>query len=154
MVTGLRGSALLTGYRGQPAVDVDGLVQVLHRVSRLVEDMPEVAELDCNPVIVTREASSWWTPVCGSTPMRPARWWRTPATCANTAVTRPPWAGQRLGLGSRAPAATAWPRLMPPSLAGTPRMQEHPEASPLQTFCCPFGSAGHSGTRRPTRQPW
>jgi len=53
MVTGLRGSALLTGYRGKPGVDVDGLVQVLHRVSRLAEDMPEVAELDCNPVIAT-----------------------------------------------------------------------------------------------------
>ena len=53
MVTGLRGSALLTGYRGNPAVDVDGLVQVLHKVSRLAEDLPEVAELDCNPVIAT-----------------------------------------------------------------------------------------------------
>jgi acetyl coenzyme A synthetase (ADP forming)-like protein len=53
MVTGLRGSALLGGYRGSPGVDKDGLVQVLHRVSRLVEDMPEVAELDCNPVIAT-----------------------------------------------------------------------------------------------------
>ncbi len=53
MVNGLRGSALLTGYRGKPGVDVDGLVDVLHRVSRLVEDMPEVAELDCNPVIAT-----------------------------------------------------------------------------------------------------
>ena len=28
-------------------------MQVLHRVSRLVEEMPEVAELDCNPVIAT-----------------------------------------------------------------------------------------------------
>ena len=51
MVNGLRGSALLRGYRGRPAVDMEGLVQVLHRVSRLAEDLPEVAELDCNPVI-------------------------------------------------------------------------------------------------------
>ena len=58
MVTGLRGSALLTGYRGKPAVDIDGLVQVLHRVSRLAEDMPEVAELDCNPVIATARGSA------------------------------------------------------------------------------------------------
>jgi acetyl coenzyme A synthetase (ADP forming)-like protein len=57
MVTGLRGSRLLTGYRGMPAVDIDGLVQVLHRVSRLVEDLPEVAELDCNPVIVTEHGA-------------------------------------------------------------------------------------------------
>jgi acyl-CoA synthetase (NDP forming)/GNAT superfamily N-acetyltransferase len=53
MVTGLRGSALLSGYRGSPGVDIDGLVHVLHRVSRLAEDMPEVLELDCNPVIAT-----------------------------------------------------------------------------------------------------
>jgi acetyl coenzyme A synthetase (ADP forming)-like protein len=53
MLTGLRGSALLTGYRGRPAVDLEALAQVLHRVSRLAEDLPEVAELDCNPVIAT-----------------------------------------------------------------------------------------------------
>ncbi|HTT91372.1 MAG TPA: acetate--CoA ligase family protein, partial [Acidimicrobiales bacterium] len=57
MVTGLRGSALLSGYRGRPPVDVDSLVQVLHRVSRLVEEMPEVAELDCNPVIATPDGA-------------------------------------------------------------------------------------------------
>ena len=57
MVTGLRGSKLLTGFRGMPPVDIDGLVQVLLRVSRLVEDMPEVAELDCNPVIVTEHGA-------------------------------------------------------------------------------------------------
>jgi hypothetical protein len=34
-------------------VDVDSLVQVLHRISRVVEELPEVAELDCNPVIAT-----------------------------------------------------------------------------------------------------
>jgi len=55
MVNGLKGSALLKGYRGHPAVDVDGLVDVLHRISQLAEDLPEVAELDCNPVIATPE---------------------------------------------------------------------------------------------------
>jgi acyl-CoA synthetase (NDP forming) len=57
MVTGLKGSRLLTGYRGKPAVDVDGLVDILHRVGRLAEDMPEVAELDCNPVIATPQGA-------------------------------------------------------------------------------------------------
>ncbi|HYA44956.1 MAG TPA: acetate--CoA ligase family protein, partial [Acidimicrobiales bacterium] len=55
MVAGLRGSRLLSGYRGRPAVDMEGLMGVLHRVSRLAEDMPEVAEIDCNPVIATAE---------------------------------------------------------------------------------------------------
>jgi acetate---CoA ligase (ADP-forming) len=53
MVAGLRGSALLENYRGRPGVDIEALVDVLHRVSRLVEDVPEIAELDCNPVIAT-----------------------------------------------------------------------------------------------------
>ena len=53
MVAGLRGSALLEDYRGRPGVDIEALVDVLHRVSRLVEDVPEIAELDCNPVIAT-----------------------------------------------------------------------------------------------------
>ncbi len=53
MLGGLRGSALLTGYRGRPAADLEALAGALHRVSRLVEDMPEVAELDCNPVVAT-----------------------------------------------------------------------------------------------------
>jgi acetyl coenzyme A synthetase (ADP forming)-like protein len=53
MVNGLRGSRLLKGYRGRPGVAIDALVDVLHRVSRLVEDVPEIAELDCNPVVAT-----------------------------------------------------------------------------------------------------
>jgi acetyl coenzyme A synthetase (ADP forming)-like protein len=57
MVTGLRGSKLLLGYRGRPAVDVEGLVQVLYRVSRLAEDLPEVVELDCNPVIAAPQGA-------------------------------------------------------------------------------------------------
>jgi acetyl coenzyme A synthetase (ADP forming)-like protein len=53
MLSGLRGSALLRGYRGQEAVDLDALAGILHRVSRLAEDLPEVVELDCNPVMAT-----------------------------------------------------------------------------------------------------
>ena len=53
MLGGLRGSPLLTGWRGSRPVDTDALAQVLHRVSRLVVDLPEVVELDCNPVIAT-----------------------------------------------------------------------------------------------------
>jgi acyl-CoA synthetase (NDP forming) len=34
-------------------VAIDALIDVLHRVSRLVEDVPEIAELDCNPVVAT-----------------------------------------------------------------------------------------------------
>ena len=42
---------LVAGFRGAPAADVGALVDLLHRLSRLAEDLPEVAELDLNPVI-------------------------------------------------------------------------------------------------------
>ncbi|HET7857330.1 MAG TPA: GNAT family N-acetyltransferase [Gaiellaceae bacterium] len=42
---------LVAGYRGAPAVDSDALEDLLHRLSRLGEDLPEVAELDLNPVL-------------------------------------------------------------------------------------------------------
>jgi acyl-CoA synthetase (NDP forming)/RimJ/RimL family protein N-acetyltransferase len=51
LITGLRAARLLDGYRGQPAADIDALADVLLRVSRLADDLPEVAELDLNPVL-------------------------------------------------------------------------------------------------------
>ena len=51
MISGLRAAPLLTGHRGSPAVDTAGLADILLRVSRLAVDLPEVAELDLNPVI-------------------------------------------------------------------------------------------------------
>ena len=46
MLSAIRGAALLTGYRGAPPVDREGLVDMLLRTSRLVESAPEIAELD------------------------------------------------------------------------------------------------------------
>jgi acyl-CoA synthetase (NDP forming) len=50
MVSGIRGSRLFLGYRGHPAADVTALEDLLLRVSRLVEEVPEISELDLNPV--------------------------------------------------------------------------------------------------------
>jgi acyl-CoA synthetase (NDP forming)/GNAT superfamily N-acetyltransferase len=47
----LRAAPLLTGYRGTPAMDTDALEQLLLRVAQLAEDLPEVLELDLNPVV-------------------------------------------------------------------------------------------------------
>ncbi|HEU4910445.1 MAG TPA: GNAT family N-acetyltransferase [Actinomycetes bacterium] len=49
----LRAAPLLRGYRGAPAVDVSAVEQLLLRVSALAQDVPELAELDLNPVIVS-----------------------------------------------------------------------------------------------------
>jgi acyl-CoA synthetase (NDP forming) len=53
LVRSLRGSPLLFGYRGRPQVDVEALEDLIHRVARLAEGVPEVAEMDLNPVIVS-----------------------------------------------------------------------------------------------------
>ena len=53
MVLGLRATPLLRGYRGSPPVDIDALVDVVLRLGQLAEDLPEIAEVDCNPVIAT-----------------------------------------------------------------------------------------------------
>lgn len=47
----LRAAPLLTGYRGKPGVDTGALEDLLLRVGRLAEDIPEIAELDLNPVL-------------------------------------------------------------------------------------------------------
>jgi acyl-CoA synthetase (NDP forming)/GNAT superfamily N-acetyltransferase len=50
----LRTWPLLAGYRGTAPADVEALEEVTARLGRLVEEVPEVAELDLNPVVVTR----------------------------------------------------------------------------------------------------
>jgi acetyl coenzyme A synthetase (ADP forming)-like protein len=57
LVRSLRGSPLLFGYRGRPEVDVGALEELLLRVGRLAEDVPEVAEMDLNPVVVTADGA-------------------------------------------------------------------------------------------------
>jgi len=52
MVAELRTAPLLAGYRGEPAHDVGALVQAILRVGAMVEDLPQIAELDLNPIVV------------------------------------------------------------------------------------------------------
>ena len=58
MLTSLRGYPLLTGYRGAPPVDVEAFKTLLFRVSAMVEAVPEIDELDLNPVFVRRRGVS------------------------------------------------------------------------------------------------
>ena len=45
----------LQGIRGQKAIDLDALETVLVRFSQLVSDLPEVAEIDINPMLASAE---------------------------------------------------------------------------------------------------
>jgi acetyl coenzyme A synthetase (ADP forming)-like protein len=52
MVQRLRSATLLAGFRGSPPADRPAFEDVLVRLSALAEDLPQVRELDCNPVMV------------------------------------------------------------------------------------------------------
>ena len=52
MLRTLRTSVLLDGYRGAPPGDREALIGVVMRVSALVDSIPELQELDLNPVKV------------------------------------------------------------------------------------------------------
>ena len=54
LIHGVHAAPLLFGHRGTPPVDTAALTGMLLRISRLAEDLPEVAELDLNPVIATQ----------------------------------------------------------------------------------------------------
>jgi len=47
----LRSAPLLTGYRGSEPADTAAVEDLLLRIGRLAEEVPEVAELDLNPVL-------------------------------------------------------------------------------------------------------
>jgi len=53
MLSELRSFPLLNGYRGSAAFDIAALEDVLLRISALAEDQACIAEVDCNPVIVS-----------------------------------------------------------------------------------------------------
>src|SRR5829696_402239 len=58
LVAGPRAAPLLSGYRGSEPVDTDALRDLLLRVSRLAEDLPEVLALELNPVLVAGKGLS------------------------------------------------------------------------------------------------
>jgi len=57
MLRSLRSYRLLTGYRQSPPLDVAAFAELLHRVGVMVEDIPEIAELDLNPVFVRQHGT-------------------------------------------------------------------------------------------------
>ena len=44
---------LAAGFRGRRPLDSAALADLLHRLSALARDIPEIAELDLNPVLAT-----------------------------------------------------------------------------------------------------
>jgi acetyl coenzyme A synthetase (ADP forming)-like protein len=52
MVREIKGAKLLDGYRGFPPGDVEAVVNTILRISAMATAIPEIAEMDLNPVMV------------------------------------------------------------------------------------------------------
>jgi acyl-CoA synthetase (NDP forming) len=51
MIDSIRGRRLLDEFRGRPPVDREAIRDVILRLSRLAEEVPEIREIDLNPII-------------------------------------------------------------------------------------------------------
>jgi acetyltransferase len=52
MVQSVRAFPILKGVRGEPPSDIEALTEAIERVSQLAMEMPDIQELDINPLIV------------------------------------------------------------------------------------------------------
>ncbi len=50
MMKEIKGYKILKGYRGKPPVDFEALIDILLKTSKMLEENPEIKELDINPV--------------------------------------------------------------------------------------------------------
>ncbi|MFW5899459.1 MAG: acetate--CoA ligase family protein, partial [Jiangellaceae bacterium] len=55
MIREIKAAPLLLGYRGGAVADLAACEDLLHRVARLTDDVPELADLELNPVLVATE---------------------------------------------------------------------------------------------------
>ena len=51
MLSSIKGAALLEGVRGQKGVDQAKLMEIIQRLSQLLTDLPDIAEMDLNPLM-------------------------------------------------------------------------------------------------------
>ncbi len=57
MLASIKGAALLTGIRGRSGVDCDRLKELILRLSQLVAELPEIKEMDLNPVMAFEDGA-------------------------------------------------------------------------------------------------
>jgi acetyltransferase len=60
LIGSIKMAKVFEGYRGLPASDVQALEDLLLRLSAMVEDVPQIAELDFNPVKVMPQGEGYW----------------------------------------------------------------------------------------------
>lgn len=55
MILEIKGSPILMGARGRSAADIDAIINVIVKLSEMLEKNPDIVELDINPLIVYGE---------------------------------------------------------------------------------------------------
>jgi len=55
MIKEIKGYKILKGFRGNPAVNLEKLIDVLINISKLSLENPEIKEIDLNPIIVNNK---------------------------------------------------------------------------------------------------
>jgi acetyltransferase len=60
LISSVRMAKLFEGFRGSPPSDTPALEDLLLRLSALVEDIPQISELDFNPVKVMPSGEGYW----------------------------------------------------------------------------------------------
>ena len=60
MIHSVKMAKVFEGYRGSPVSDTGSVKDLLLRISAMIEDIHEIAELDLNPVKVMPEGEGYW----------------------------------------------------------------------------------------------
>jgi acyl-CoA synthetase (NDP forming) len=60
LVSSIKMAKLFEGFRGSPPTDTAALEDLLLRLSAMIEDIPQIAELDFNPVKVLERGQGYW----------------------------------------------------------------------------------------------
>ena len=60
MIRSIKAYQLLEGWRGARRADIESLEDLLLRISTMVEDLPQIVELDLNPIKVKAEGRGYY----------------------------------------------------------------------------------------------
>ncbi len=52
MIKEIKGYKVLEGYRGQPPRDIEAIKKIIIKVSKLMEELEHIQDMDLNPIIV------------------------------------------------------------------------------------------------------
>ncbi len=51
MLSSIKMAKLLDGVRGEKGIDKEKVIEIIQRLSQLVEDFPQIQEMDLNPIM-------------------------------------------------------------------------------------------------------